>query len=303
MSSDRGRDRLGRGLSALLGEHLDGPEVSDGEVRTVPVRAIVANPFQPRREFSAEDLEDLQASIEEHGLLQPLVVRPAPGARGKFELVAGERRFRSVKGLDWDDVAVVVREVDDRTLLVLALVENIQRSQLNPLEEAEGYKVLSVDFKLSQEEIARAVGKNRTTVANLLRLLKLPPSVRRLVAAGSLSAGHARALLPLEDEVRAADLARGAVKDGWSVREMETRVRKELGRGTRSKAAARGGGKPQDPMVRALQEALREALGTRVALNHGRGGAGKVEIPYGSTEEFERIFELLTGLSTGEFVD
>lgn len=303
MSSDHGRDRLGRGLSALLGEHLDGPTVADGEVRTVPVRAIVANPFQPRREFGAEDLEELQASIRENGLLQPLVVRPAPGARGKFELVAGERRFRSVKGLDWDDVAVVVREVDDRTLLVLALVENIQRSQLNPLEEAEGYKVLAVDFELSQEEIARAVGKNRTTVANLLRLLKLPPSVRRLVTDGSLSAGHARALLPLEDEVRAGDLARSSVKGGWSVREMEARVRKELGRGTPGKTSPGRAARPQDPMVRALQEALREALGTKVSLTHARTGGGKVEIPYGSAEEFERIFELLTGSPTGEFVD
>jgi ParB family chromosome partitioning protein len=302
MSADRSRDRLGRGLSALLGEHLDGPEVQEGETRTVPVRAVVPNPFQPRREFSPEELDDLQASIKENGLLQPIVVRPAPGAGGKFELVAGERRFRSVKGLGWDEIPAVVRDVEDRTLLVLALVENIQRSQLNPLEEAEGYQALKTEFGLSQEGIAQAVGKSRAAVANLLRLLKLPPSVRRLVADGTLSAGHARALLAVDDDLRAGELARQAVKDGWSVREMERRVAREIegggGRSRRKKSSP-----PVDPGVRALQEALQEALGTRVTLKQSGGTTGRIEIPFSSSEDFERLFELLTGSSTGEVLD
>jgi len=302
MSTSKGRDRLGRGLSALLGEHLEA-QVQEADIRTVKVRSIVPNPYQPRREFSEEELAELAASIRENGLLQPLVVRPSPGASGRFELVAGERRFRCVKRLAWDEVSVVVRDVEDKTLLVLALVENIQRSALNPLEEAEGYRALAEEFGLSQDQIAQAVGKSRPTVANMLRLLRLPPSVRKLLGQGALSTGHARALLALEDDVRVGELARKAVADGWSVREMERRVRGDLAKTSGKTTSASARGESRDPVVLALEDALRHALGARVTVKERKKGSGSVEIPFASAEEFERLFQLLTGESPSSILD
>src|SRR5687767_2307677 len=191
----------------------------------VAVGAIAPNPFQPRREFAEEELSDLASSIRENGLLQPIVVRPAPGGTSaRWELIAGERRWRAVTRLGWKEVPAIVKDVDDRTLLVLALVENLQREQLSALEEAEGYRRLADEFSLSQQQIAEVVGRDRSTIANSLRLLNLPASVRQLLAEGSLSAGHARALLGMSSEHRMADLAREAVDEGWSVRELETAV-------------------------------------------------------------------------------
>lgn len=287
------RDRLGRGLGALLGEYLEEEVPTDaGEVRTLPLAGIRPNPFQPRKEFQTEELDELADSIRENGLLQPLMVRPSPGGGDRWELVAGERRFRAVSQLGWVEVPVIVREVDDQTLLVLALVENLQREALGPLEEAEGYKVLNDSFGLSQVEIAKAVGKDRSTVANTLRLLQLPLSVRKLLADGSLTAGHVRPLLGLEDQVRAGDLARRAAGEGWSVRQVEETVKRGRGSGKRrEKDAAR----TQDPVVHALQEELRSVLGTRVVLRPGRKGKGVIEVPFLSPEDFERVFLLLTG--------
>jgi len=297
MSKGR-RQRLGKGLGALLGaDYLEGPP--DGaEVRTLSLAAIVPNPLQPRREFREEELEELTTSIRENGLLQPLVVRPDPGAPGdRFQLVAGERRFRALTRLGWAQVPAVVREVDDRTLLVLALVENLQREALGPLEEAEGFQALTEEFGLTQEEIAAAVGKNRSTVANTLRLLRLPPSIRRLLEEGELTMGHARALLAVEDSGRMVELGRRAAREGWSVRQMEERTRKgPKGRGTTRGRKGNGTAETADPVVSALQEALREALGTRVQLRGGTGGGkGTVEIPFRNAEDFSRIFQLLTG--------
>ena len=292
------KERLGKGLGALLGDYLE-PEVESGEVGRVPIDAIVPNPFQPRKEFSEADLEELAASIRENGLLQPLVVRPTPGADDRFQLVAGERRYRAVERLEWDDVPVLVREVDDETLLVLALVENLQREALNPLEEAAGYETLAERFGMTQEEIARSVGKDRSTVANLLRLLKLPPSVRKLLQEERISMGHARALLSLDDAVRAGNLARQAAREGWSVREVESRVRsaKEGSSGRRKRRA-----KERDPVVRALEETLREALATRVKLRGVSKGKGVIEVPFHSAEDFERIFALISGREASEVV-
>lgn len=289
------RDRLGRGLGALLGDYLD-PEVQKSEVRTVPLGAIVPNPMQPRRVFAESELTDLAASIRENGLLQPLVVRPAPGSEDRFELVAGERRFRALGTLDWKEAPVIVRDADDETLLVLALVENLQREALNPLEEAEGYEALGDQFGMKQAEIAKAVGKDRSTVANLLRLLNLPPSIRKLVEAGDLTQGHARALLSLDDPVRAGELARKAVAEGWSVREVERRV---SGKGRRKKKEP----KPKDPIVLALEEGLRAHLQTRVEIREKRGDKGIIEIPYHGAEDFERVFELITGRSVEDVVE
>jgi len=297
------KDRLGRGLGALLGEYAAPEAAPPGtdEVTRVPLRAIVPNPLQPRQEFQEEELRELMESIRENGLLQPLVVRPSPTAPGRYELVAGERRFRSLQSLGWDDAPVMVREVDDETLLVLALVENLQREALNPMEEAEGYQALAERFSLTQEEIARAVGKDRSTVANTLRLLKLPHSVRKMVAAGELSPGHARPLLSLEDPVRMADLAREAAKAGWSVREMERRVKAGSGGKTAGKRPAPR--TSSDPVVKALEAALQERLATRVVIRGGgKKGKGVIEIPFLGTEDFERIFALVAGVEASDVV-
>lgn len=293
------RDRLGKGLGALLGQYLE-PQAEDAEIRRVKLASVVPNPLQPRRTFPDQELDELAASIRENGLLQPLVVRPAPGAGDRFELVAGERRFRAVARLGWEDVPVLVREASDETLLVLALVENLQREALNPLEEAEGYRSLVDRFGMSQADIARAMGKDRSTVANFLRLLNLPPSVRKLVESGELSMGHARALLAVDDVVRAGELARKAVREGWSVREMERQAGQEAGgsapKGRKKQARA------ADPVVRALEEALQESLSTRVNIKRGRKGKGVIEITFHGPEDFERVFELVTGREAAEIV-
>ncbi len=294
------RKRLGRGLGALLGDdYLTRPGTINGpEVRTIPVGAIAPNPFQPRREFDEDELTELRNSIQENGLLQPLVVRASPDRSDEYELVAGERRLRSITQLGWTEVPSVIREVDDRTLLVLALVENIQRAELSPLEEAEGYRALSDDFELTQGEIAEAVGRSRSAVANALRLLRLPPSVRRMLDRGELSMGHARALLAVDDPGRLSEMARKAVRDGWTVREMETRTRKAGSTGGASSKKRRTG--RTDPVHHALQEELRRSLGTRVALDAKRGGKGSIRIPYHDREDFERVFRLLTGREADE---
>jgi ParB family chromosome partitioning protein len=295
------RARLGKGLGALLGEGYLANPGGGGELRTLPLERILPNPLQPRQEFREEELQDLSKSIQENGLLQPLIVRPEPDSSSdRYQLVAGERRLRAITSLGWSEVPVVIRAVDDRTLLVLALVENIQREGLNPLEEAEGYHHLSQEFGLTQGEIAEAVGKNRSTVANALRLLKLPLPIQTLLGNGSLSMGHARALLSLEDPEKILDLGRRAVRDSWSVREVEARVRALLetsGKTTDKGEQKRRPTSPQSLAARALEEALRESLGARVAVREGKEGAGTIEIPYHSPEDFERIFESITGQS------
>ena len=290
------RDRLGKGLGALLGEYLE-PEVASGEVRRLPLSAIVANPMQPRRLFTEAELSGLAASIRENGLLQPLVVRPAPQTKGRFELVAGERRFRALSMLEWTEAPAVVRDADDETLLVLALVENLQREALNPIEEAEGYQALAERFGMKHADVARAVGRDRSTVANLVRLLQLPPSIRKLVEDGALAQGHARALLTIADPARAAELARRAAAEGWSVRDVERKAAGASRRGKPKKPPAK------DPVLRELESALRDHLQTRVEVRPKRGGGGSIEIRFHGSEDFERIFELLTGRSASEVVE
>ena len=283
-------DRLGKGLGALLGDYLE-PDLQHGDVQKLRIGSILPNPMQPRRSFVQAELEELASSIEENGLLQPIVVRAAAaGGAGSYELIAGERRLRAVGILGWDEVPSIVREASDRTLLVLALVENLQREALNPLEEAEGYASLGEQFDMKQGDIAAAVGKDRSTVANLLRLLKLPVSVRRLVEGGSLSAGHARALLAVEDVLRAAELGQQAAKEGWSVREVERRVA-----GISKKRRKRKRTAASDPMVKAFEGQLRDHFSTRVTIREQAGRKGSIEIQYHGSEDFERIYELMTG--------
>ena len=278
-------DRLGKGLGALLGDYLEA-DLQPGEVQKIRIGSILPNPMQPRRSFVQTELEELASSIEANGLLQPIVVR---AAAANYELIAGERRLRAVGILGWDEVPSIVREASDKTLLVLALVENLQREALNPLEEAEGYASLSEQFDMKQADIAAAVGKNRSTVANLLRLLKLPVSVRRLVEDSSLSAGHARALLAVEDTLRAAELGQQAAKEGWSVREVERRVA-----GISKKKRKRKTTTTSDPMVKAFEGQLRDHFSTRVTIREQVGRKGTIEIQYHGPEDFERIYELMT---------
>lgn len=293
---DAKKNRLGKGLGALLGEYLgDDPQA---DLRTVSVARIAPNPLQPRREFAEEHLAELEASIRENGLLQPLVVRPAsegaaPGV--EWELVAGERRWRAVRRLEWVEVPVLVREVDDRTLLVLAIVENVQREGLSPLEEALAYKRLIDDFGLTQREVAESVKKDRTTVTNLLRLLQLPASVQRMVAEGALSMGHARALLGVPDERKMADLAREIAEKDLSVRAVEERVRAEKP----APAPAAATGSAGDPHLRHLERELQRTLGAAVKIRVSKGETGRVEIPFYSADDFERVVELLLGTEAG----
>jgi ParB family chromosome partitioning protein len=255
---------------------------------------IRPNPLQPRKEFREEELADLEASLRVSGLLQPITVRPAPRGDG-FELIAGERRFRAAQRLGWTEIPAVVRDVDDKLLLSLAMVENLQRSDLNPIEEAEGYDQMIREFALTQQEVADIVGKDRSTVANTLRLLALPASVRRLVWDGALTVGHARALLGLGDTTKMADLARVIVAEGLSVRDVEQRVRTE--------AKPRAGNKQGSPSdsrsaeVRRLEDELRKHLGTDVRiLQSGKSAKGELRIPFYNAEDFERLLELLLGV-------
>lgn len=310
MTVDRGK-RLGRGLEALISR---APSVSvripEGSAPSEPVRArddesapyrlipmtlIRPNPLQPRKEFKPEELADLESSLRTSGLLQPITVRPAPHGSG-FELIAGERRFRAAQRIGWTEIPAIVRQVDDRLLLSLALVENLQRADLNPIEEAEGYQQLIRDFSLTQQEVAEVVGKDRSTIANTLRLLGLPASVRRLVWDGQLTLGHARALLGLGDESRMADLARDIVAHGLSVREVESRVReapKSRGNGRGTPPAARGDTRSAE--VRRLEDGLRRHLGTDARIVQSGKERGEVRIPFYSTDDFERVIELLLG--------
>ena len=289
--------RLGKGLGALLGEYMD--EAPSRDAQLVGVKSIGPNPQQPRKTFSTEELTELAQSIKENGLLQPLLIRPAPRAPGKYELVAGERRLRAVQKLGWKQVPAVIREVDDDTLLVLALVENLQREALNPMEEAEGYRALMDKHGLSHAQIGRSVGKSRSTVANMVRLLQLPASVRAYVEAGSLTSGHARALLALDDEKRMVALARGAINQGWSVREMEGHAGIESEKKNKPR---RRTSKHRDPVVRALEEDLRAVLATKATVRLRRGGSGVIEVPFRNHEDFERVLHLITGREASEVV-
>jgi ParB family chromosome partitioning protein len=299
------KPRLGKGLSALLGDFSSGTEqaIATGDgVREVPTSRIAPNPFQPRHEFAAEQLAELEESIRVNGLLQPLVVRPrrAETPEGAdWELIAGERRWRAVRRLGWAQVPVVVRDIDDRAMLVLAIVENVQRAGLSPLEEAAGYKQLIDEFGFTQAEVADSVGRERSTVTNLLRLLALPASVQRMVNEGQLSMGHARALLGLEDEREMAEVARAAVSAGLSVRTVEERVR-QLRPGGGTAPPARGTTAAvrdavDDPHVRHLEAELQRKLGTAVRIRLAGGKTGRIEIPFYNADDFDRVLELILG--------
>lgn len=287
--------RLGRGLEALLASPPGmGASASEhGTLRQIPTSQIRPNPFQPRKEFRADDLAELEASMKASGLLQPVTVRPLPGSRG-FELVAGERRFRAATRLGWTQIPALVKDIDDRTLLTLALVENLQRSDLNAIEEAEGYKRLLDEFKHTQQQVADAVGKDRSTVANMLRLLNLPASVRQMLREGHLTLGHARALLGLPSETAIAELAREIVVGGLSVRDVERKVRESVpAKRTANGKAPRE--ERRDPEVRRIEDQLRGLLQTDVTVALSGKERGEIRIAFYSADDLQRTLELLLG--------
>lgn len=292
------RQNLGRGLAALLGDEDDEAAAESGAAapppsdRSVPIAELTPNPFQPRRAFDDAAIATLAESIRENGLLQPILVRTRADGAG-YEIIAGERRWRAAQQAQCHEVPVVLRDLGDREALEIALVENVQRRDLTPLEEAEGYRRLMTDFQHTQDDVARAVARSRSHIANMLRLLQLPDSVQQMVQAGRISAGHARALLNADD---VEGLAQQVAERGISVRETE-RLAQEVKQAARQPAggtAAKPGGRrgsapPQkDPDTRQLEEELSAALGLRVTVD-AKEQSGKVTIEYSTLEQLDGV--------------
>jgi ParB family transcriptional regulator, chromosome partitioning protein len=298
VSSEKPQRRLGRGLEALINSAptiapppgSESPRTAPaGPYREIPIADIRSNRYQPRREFKPEELSELQASIKASGLLQPITVRPA--GTDRFELIAGERRLRAATALGWSKIPAVVKDIDDRTALTLALVENLQRSDLNPLEEAEGYQRLLDEFGMTQQQVAEMVGKDRSTVANILRILALPASVRRMVAESQITLGHARALLALPDERAITAAAREVVARGLTVRDVE-----RLARDGPRKAATRGTVSDTRPAeVRRIEDELRKKLQTDVHITLSGKHKGELRVPFYSADDFQRMIEIVLG--------
>ncbi len=278
---------LGRGLEALIPA-----DTAVQGYRAIPLDAIEPNPQQPRGSMSVEGLQALAASIREVGVLQPVVVRPGEES-GTFVLVAGERRWRAARLAGLKEIPAVVREGDAVSGLAEALVENLQREDLGPLEEAAAYKQLLEDFGLTHEEVGARVGRSRPSITNTLRLLQLPASIQGMLVRGELNAGHCRALVGLEDERYLDHIARRAAAEGWSVRRVEeaVRAREEAGSGRPVKAVRRE--RPAE--ILALEERLAERLATPVAIDYGKRGRGKVTVRFRSLGELERIYRVLFG--------
>ena len=320
MSTEKPR-RLGRGLEALISARptkvpatsapassavpapISEPARLDDSraeprsaLRSLPIALIRPNPLQPRKEFSAAELADLESSIRANGLLQPVTVRVAGAG---YELIAGERRFRAVSRIGWTEIPAIVRgaaETDDKAALTLALVENLQRADLNPIEEGEGYQQLISQFSLTQQEVADVVGKDRSTVANTLRLLALPTAVRRMVREGELTIGHARALLSLGDDHRMVELAKAIVAEGLNVREVERRVREAgAARAASKTGVAPKAGVVRPPEVARIEEQLRRQLQTDVKIHLSAKEKGDIRIAFYSADDLERVLDLVLG--------
>ncbi|PLX60716.1 ParB/RepB/Spo0J family partition protein [Sedimenticola selenatireducens] len=284
---------LGRGLDALLGNSADKEEQQTSEtgssansLTSLPVDLIRRGRYQPRRDFNPDSLQELADSIAAQGVVQPIVVRPVYG--NQYEIIAGERRWRASQQAGLSEIPVVIRDVNDQTAMAMGLIENIQRDDLNPLEEAGALHRLLNEFELTHQEIARAVGKSRTTVTNLLRLLELNPDVKAMIEEGRIEMGHARALLGLKDALQ-SEAARQVSLQGLSVRETEKLVRRLQGESaepTKAKQPLR-----EDPNIRSLETDLTERLGARVKLQQGGGGKGKLVISYNSLDELDWILE------------
>ncbi|MBO6813741.1 MAG: ParB/RepB/Spo0J family partition protein [Rhizobiaceae bacterium] len=307
MSDENSKKRLGRGLAALMGD-LDKPlpsgggtsdnagsspsgkdepaEIVRGE-RIVPIEKIRANPNNPRRHFSDSDLQELTDSIREHGIVQPILVRPVRGedlGGAEYEIIAGERRWRSAQRAALHSVPIVIREVGDKQALELAIIENVQRADLNSLEEAQGYQQLIDEYDYSQNDLAQVIGKSRSHVANTLRLLKLPPSVQKLVSNGELSAGHARTLVTADDP---EGLARRILAEGLSVRQAEALAQNPSEQAGKPVAGSRKTEKSAD--IRSFEQRIEEALGLKIDLRHKDSGKGELRIQYKSLEQLDEL--------------
>jgi ParB family chromosome partitioning protein len=294
VANEKGGRRLGRGLDALLGSASREQPAADG-LRRIAISDIKPNPLQPRKVFAPQDLAELQQSLSTHGMLQPVTVRTSQAGRG-YELIAGERRFRAATALGWKDLPALVKDVDDSTLLALALIENLQRADLNPIEEAEGYKKLTVDFSMSQIQVAELVGKDRSTVANLLRLLDLPQEVREMVQKGELTTGHVRALLALKDDAQILAAARNIIEKRLNVRQVEATVRTAT---KRPKKQKQGTPSADNAFTKSVEDRLRKRLQTDVKISADGNGRGDLTIRFYSHEDFERILDAV-GLTTEE---
>ena len=290
MATEKTPRRLGRGLEALLGSAGGLATSDEGALKSIPIAQITRNPFQPRSEFNTEELAELQESLNTSGLLQPITVRRRMGKDG-FEIIAGERRLRAAKNLGWKEIPAIIKDIDDRTLLTLALVENLQRADLNPIEEGEGYHQLANQFGLTQQQIAETVGKDRTTVANVLRLLQLPEAVRRLLQDGQLTMGHAKVLLGLDDSGQIVSLAQVIVAEGLTVREVEQRLRNVAGAPARKKAGRPRTADRQSPEARRIEDRLRRFLQTDVTIKLGPGSTGSLSIQFYSADDLERLLD------------
>lgn len=284
--------RLGRGLAALIGDMatLEGARLTESTHNTkrLPVEFIVANRRNPRRDFDADQLEELTASIREKGVMQPLLVRPSADDPNCFEIIAGERRWRAAQKAGLHEVPVIVREVDDKEALELAIIENVQRADLNPLEEAQGYGQLMEQFSYTQQDLAQVIGKSRSHVANTLRLLRLPEEVRGMLGRGDLTAGHARTLITAAEP---GALAQRIVDEGLSVREAEALAQAPDGE-TLHKHPRERAGKDADTI--ALERRLSDALGLAVSVDH-RNTGGRLEIKYKTLDQLDTICVKLTG--------
>lgn len=288
MSEDLSKRRLGRGLAALIGDIDLGitnptvtPTVPVSSERHVPIEFISRNPRNPRRSFTDSELDDLAQSIREHGIVQPVVVRPSPDHPNRFELIAGERRWRAAQRANLSQLPVIIRDVDDRTALELAIIENVQRADLNAIEEAMGYQLLIDDHDYTQADLAHVIGKSRSHVANTLRLLKLPPKVQQFLNNGELSAGHARCLITVEDP---ETLAEQIIRDGLSVRQAEILANAD---NNPSKAKKRTPAE-KDADTKSLEKLLADVIGMKVAIKHGKKG-GDLKIRYSSLEQLDDI--------------
>lgn len=300
--------RLGRGLEALLGnsDNQSGeaaPAKAAGAApaggsQKVPISKVDPNPFQPRREFNQQEIESLGQSLTEHGMIQPLVARLV---EGRYQLIAGERRLRAAQKIGWNTVPIRVMEADDRQVAEVAIVENLQRTDLNPLEKAGAFKRYLDTYKCPQDELAKRIGIDRSTVANLIRLLELPEAVQEAVRKEQISAGHARALLPLGEEKEQTNFVKRIQAEGWSVRRTEQEVKDSIAQADGEKLAVidedgkRKEVTPQSQQVAALEQEFRTWLGTKVDLRSTSKDKGRIIIHYTNQEEFDRLRKHLSG--------
>jgi ParB family transcriptional regulator, chromosome partitioning protein len=297
MSKQPDRQALGKGLSSLLPPRLKqtpAPESAQAErpVGELPVNRIKPSPFQPRRQFRDEPLQELAQSIRVNGIIQPIAVRKAGD---EYQIVAGERRWRAAQLAGLAMIPVVVQEIGDDKLLEVALIENIQREDLNPIELAEAFERMVTELSLSHEEIGRRTGKDRVTVTNTIRLLQLQPEVQQIVASGKLSAGHARALIGIKDADRQKNIAYSVIAEGWTVRQIEKAV-KDIVQGNVDRPE-KPPAPPIDPNVRAAIDEMQRALGTRVRVIEKGKGKGHIEIEYYSSDDLDRIYTMITSSS------